>query len=82
MGGACAEIVAFGDYDHIGIKVDWKRASERLDRLGYTDNGRALWRHTGSLLRPYLGLISSLALRLERERVLDGPDIDAMVFRG
>jgi hypothetical protein len=82
MGGACAEIATFGDYDREGSETDLEWAQERLQRLGYTDNGKALWRGTINLLRRHVGLITSVALRLEQERVLDGRTIDRIVARG
>jgi len=82
MGGAIAEVLHFGDYDRVGITIDWKRASRRLRRLGYTDNGQALWTYTFGLLHPYAGLVKLVAAKLERARMLDGATVDALVFRG
>jgi hypothetical protein len=34
MAGAISEALVLGDYDDVGVEVDWKRASARLERLG------------------------------------------------
>src|SRR5262249_3004523 len=54
-------------------------AGLRLQRLGYRDNGAALWNYTFELLRPYAGLVKLVAIRLERELVLDGEAVDRLV---
>ena len=33
MAGAISEALVLGDYDEVGIVVDWERASARLERL-------------------------------------------------
>src|SRR5580704_4275312 len=40
MAGAVAEGVVLGGYDSVGLKEDWRRASERLRRLGSTTVAR------------------------------------------
>jgi len=83
MGGAIGEVLHFGDYDATGIRVDWERAEERLAHLGYEDGGAALWAYTHDLLAPYAGLIKCLAVKLERDLVLDGAVVDRLIgFRG
>ena len=79
LAGACGEVVAFGDYDRVGIGADWERASARLERLGYDDNGLALWHWTVGAVRQHNGLITWCAVHLEHYRVLDGDSIDRMV---
>jgi hypothetical protein len=76
MGGHAAEWIAFGSFDPADSEVDWELAS-----LGYADGGERLWRGTVNLLRPYGGLISSLALKLEDAGTLDGREIDRIVSR-
>ena len=34
MAGALAESLVLGDYDPVGVEVDWERASARLEELG------------------------------------------------
>ncbi len=82
MAGACAEVVAFGSYDEIGFQTDAQRAEERLQRLGYTDGGAALWDRTLTLVRQHLGRIEWLAVHLQYAQTLDGHAIDDIVRRG
>jgi hypothetical protein len=77
-----AEIVAFGDYDRVGVQTDWERATARLERLGYDDGGEALWRYALALVRQHQPLIVRLAMKLRRAGELDGAAIDRIVFRG
>jgi hypothetical protein len=79
--GSVAEALAFGSHDAEGGAFDRALAQELLDELGYSDSGLALWRYTCRLLRPHLPLVTSLALRLEQERTLDGRTIDDIVRR-
>jgi hypothetical protein len=79
LAGSVAENLAFNDYDAHGGSEDWKNAWERMQRLGYDDGGAALWSYTFDLLSPYCGLVKFLAIKLERELVLDGPAVDRLV---
>ena len=79
--GSIAEALAFGSYDP-AYEGDRKLAEERLERLGYSDGGEELWRYTVRLLRPRLGLIMVLALRLDHAGTLDGAALDRIVARG
>jgi hypothetical protein len=49
MAGAISEALVLGDYDDVGVEVDWERASARLEELGVVDGGEALWRWTFDL---------------------------------
>jgi hypothetical protein len=64
-----------------GNRVDRERAAQRLARLGYRDGGQALWSYTLDVLRPQRPLLTFLAIKLKRARVLDGAAIDAIVSR-
>ena len=79
MAGAVAEGVALGGYDSVGLKEDWRRASERLRRLGYDDGGAMLWGWTIDLLREHEDLIVRLATELWDAQTLDGDEIDALI---
>lgn|SRR5262249_2963057 len=79
MGGAIAEVVMYGDYDRVGIRVDWKRARRRMTRLGYRDNGQSLWDYTHGLLLPHRGTIAVIALRLLAAGGLEAAEIDALM---
>jgi hypothetical protein len=79
MAGSAGEVVLFGDYDRAGGRVDWERIHKRLDRLGYTDGGEALWTYTTNLLQRQAPLLTFLAHKLKRARVLDGGEIDRIV---
>jgi hypothetical protein len=83
MAGSAAEVALLdGTYDEVGVQVDAERVRERLERYGYDDGGVALWSYTINLLRPYRSLITRVAIKLRRARVLDGAEIDRIVFRG
>ena len=69
-----------GDYDEVGVEVDWERASARLERLGYFDGGDALWRWTFDLLREHEDVIVRLATELFHAGWLDGDEIDALML--
>jgi hypothetical protein len=79
LAGACAETIMFGDFDRGGSEADWERARQRLARCGYAD-GEALWDFTIDLLRPHLSLLRRVAIKLRRAQVLDGGEIDRVVF--
>jgi hypothetical protein len=78
MAGAVAESLILGDYDEIGVMVDWRRASALMDDLGCDDD--ALWRLTFDLMAEHCGLIVRLAIKLFHARWLSGDEIDALVF--
>ena len=80
MAGAISEALVLGDYDDVGVEVDWKRASARLERLGYFDGGDALWRWTFDLLREHEDVIVRLATELFHAGWLDGDEIDALML--
>jgi hypothetical protein len=80
MAGAISEALVLGDYDDVGVEVDWKRASARLERLGYFDGGDALWAWTTALLEPHVDVIERLATALMGARWLSGDEIDALVY--
>ena len=79
MAGAIAEVIHFGDYDPIGITTDWRRARRRMKRLGYHDNGEALWNYTYGLLRGHRGTIALVALRLLAAGALTADEIDGLM---
>jgi hypothetical protein len=79
MAGAIAETLVFGDYDRIGVEVDWKRASARMEELGVDDGGEALWAYTTELLAPHVGLIVRVSTALMDAQWLDGGEIDALL---
>jgi hypothetical protein len=62
--------------------ADWARASERLERCGYDDDGEALWRRTLTLVRAHNDLINWVAQHLAYAQTLDGRAIDDIVRRG
>ena len=64
MSGAIGESLILGDYDEVGVEVDWARVCARLERLGYFDGGDALWAWTFDLMREHEGLIVRLATKL------------------
>jgi hypothetical protein len=79
MAGAAAEQVLFNSIDEVGCRVDMQRVRRRLERCGYHDGGSELWTYTLDFVRPHLGAITFLASVLQRERVLDGETITAIV---
>ena len=81
MAGAISEALVLGDYDDVGVEVDWKRASVRLERLGCDDDdARLWWRYTTALLEPHVDVIVRLAGALMDPRLLSGDEIDALVY--
>ena len=80
MAGAASEVVEFGDYDRIGVRVDQERWTERLDRYGCEE--AALWKRTLVLVRQHFGCINWVAVHLQYAQTLDGPAIDDIVRRG
>jgi hypothetical protein len=82
MAGAASETVLLGDHDEVGIRVDARRVRQRLRRWYGSDDADLLWNYTVDLVARHSPAIERLALRLERERVLDGPTIDDVVARG
>jgi hypothetical protein len=70
MAGACAETVAFGDYDRTGVRTDRERWTQRLELLGHDET--ELWDRTLALVRHNLGLVEFLASMLSRAGTLDG----------
>jgi hypothetical protein len=80
MAGAISEALVLGDFDDVGVEVDWKRASARLERLGYFDGGDALWTYTTALLEPHVDVIERLATELFHAGWLDGDAIDAVLY--
>ena len=79
MAGAVAESLVLGDYDEVGVMVDWDNASARLLDLGHFDGGDALWLWTFEFLAPHQRLIERLAAKLFHARSLSGDEIDALV---
>ena len=79
MAGAVAEGVVLGGYDSVGLKEDWRRATERLRRLGYDDGGAMLWGWTIDLMREHQDQIVRLATELWRASWLDQAEIDALL---
>jgi hypothetical protein len=79
MAGAISEARVLGDYDEVGVEVDWERASALLDALGHDDGGDALWAWTFDLLEPHEGVIVRLATKLFHAGWLSGAAIDALV---
>jgi hypothetical protein len=79
MAGAVAEGVVLGGYDSVGLKEDWRRATERLRRLGYDDGGAMLWGWTIDLLHEHEDMIVRLATELWRASWLDQAEIDALL---
>ena len=83
LGGTAAEVELLdGTFDRDGVGGDAKLALERLRRLGYTDGGLRLWRYTRRLVRRHRGLVGLVAVKLRDAGMLDGAEIDALVFRG
>lgn len=80
MGGAAAETIVFGSCDQIGFSDDWRRVTGALKRAG--DDGRVsmLWAQTMGLLRPHERAICRVARGLKRAELLDGDEIDALMF--
>ena len=79
MAGAVSEALVHGDYDEVGVEVDWERASALMDALGH-DDGDALWAWTFDLLEPHVGVIERLATKLFHAGWLDGDAIDAVLY--
>jgi hypothetical protein len=79
MSGIAAETVLFGSHNEAGARTDVAKVHQRLEALGYTDGGAELWGYTQSFVRQHLGLITFLASVLQRERMLDGDTITAIV---
>jgi hypothetical protein len=70
-----------GDYDDVGVEVDWKRASARLERLGCDDDDALLWWcYTGEMLLPHVDVIVRLATALFHAGSLSGDEIDALLY--
>jgi hypothetical protein len=80
MAGAVSEALVLGDYDDVGVEVDWEHASARFERLGYFDGGDALWAWTFDLLREHADVIERVAAALMDARSLSGDEIDALVY--
>jgi hypothetical protein len=80
MSGAIGESLILGDYDEVGVEVDWARVCARLERLGYFDGGDALWAWTFDLMREHEGVIVRVAAALMGTRWLDGDEIDALML--
>jgi hypothetical protein len=81
MAGVCGEIEFFGAHDEAGARVDMERIRERLQRIGYTDHGAALWRSTLDLVHEYSDEIAEVATHLMEVQSLDGSEIDR-ILRG
>jgi hypothetical protein len=81
MAGAISEALVLGDYDEVGVEVDWERASARLERLGYFDGDDALWARTFDLLREHVDVIERVATKLFHAGWLNGGEIDALLAR-
>jgi hypothetical protein len=79
MAGAVAESLVLGDYDEIGVMVDWRRASARVVDLGHFDGGAALWAWTFDFLAPHQRLIERVATELMDAPWLSGDQIDALL---
>ena len=80
MAGSAAEVVAFGDFDRVGVKTDRARWTKRLALFGHGD-ASACWQLTLDFVRDNIDLISFVADQLERERTLSGGFIDGAVRR-
>jgi hypothetical protein len=79
LAGGCAESIMLGAFDRDGSRCDRERARERLAQCGGTDEA-LWWTYTINLLRPHLSLLTRVALTLRRAQVLDGSEIDRVVF--
>jgi hypothetical protein len=80
LSGAIAESLLLGDYDDVGVEVDWERASARPDALGCDgDDAELWWCYTASLLEEHRGLIERLATELFHAGWLSGYQIDALL---
>jgi hypothetical protein len=81
MAGAASEIALFGDCDEVGISIDAQRVWKRLRRYGYED-ADPWWNYTLGLVCRHRSLITRVAIKLRRAGMLDGPDLDRLVWRG